>query len=184
MANDTNVSEEPVPRPTLDEAALAELYRRHAGELLRTLIRVCNGDRGKAEDVLQETFVRAWKNPGAVTSGPACRRWLFTVARRIAIDHFRMVTARPQEVSDEAPEDRGPAYDPYDAAVEARDMEVALAKLPAHHRDVLVELHLRDRSVAEAAKTLGLPAGTVKSRHYYAVRALRSVLEAQGVHAA
>jgi RNA polymerase sigma-70 factor (ECF subfamily) len=180
MAGNARIGEESVPRPTLDEATLAGLYHRHADELLRMLVRVCNGDRGKAEDVLQETFVRAWKNPGVIARGQSCRRWLFTVARRIAIDHFRMVAARPQEVSDEAPEERVPLHDPYDAALQARDIEVALAELPAHHRDVLIELHLHDRTVPDAARTLGVPDGTVKSRHYYAVRALRGVLEARG----
>jgi RNA polymerase sigma-70 factor (ECF subfamily) len=170
---------------TLDEATLAELYRLHGGHLLRALIRITNGDRGRAEDILQETLVRAWRNPAAIARGPAaCRPWLFTVARRIAIDHFRMVAARPQEVSDEAPEDRTPAYDPYDDVLAARDIEVVLAKLPAHHRAVLVELYLNGRSVVDAARVLGIPVGTVKSRNHYAVRALRPMLEAAGLRVA
>jgi RNA polymerase sigma-70 factor (ECF subfamily) len=167
---------------TLDEATLAELYRLHGGYLLRALVRITNGDRGKAEDILQETLIRAWRNPGAVTRGPAeFRPWLFTVARRIAIDHFRMVGARVKEVGDETPEDHIPSYDPFDSVAEARDIEVVLAQLPAHHREVLVELHLNGRSVAETARRLGVPAGTVKSRHHYAVRAVRPMLEAAGV---
>ncbi|MGH3375889.1 MAG: sigma-70 family RNA polymerase sigma factor, partial [Actinoallomurus sp.] len=170
---------------TLDEATLAELYRLHGGYLLRALVRITNGDRGKAEDIVQETLIRAWRNPGALTRGPMeCRPWLLTVARRIAIDHFRMVAARAKEVSDEAPGDRTPSYDPFDSVVEACDIEIVLAQLPAHHREVLVELHLNGRSVAETARRLGVPAGTVKSRHYYAVRAVRPILEAAGVHAA
>ncbi len=170
---------------TLDAATLAELYRLHGGYLLRALIRITNGDRGRAEDILQETLVRAWRNPKAMARGPEhCRPWLFTVARRIAIDHFRMVAARVTEVSDEAPEDHSPSYDPYDAVLAARDIAVVLDRLPAHHREVLVELHLKGRSVAETAKVFGVPAGTVKSRSHYAVRALRPMLEAAGVHAA
>ena len=170
---------------TLDDATLAELYRLHGGYLLRALIRMTSGDRGRAEDILQETLVRAWKNPAAMARGPEnCRPWLFTVARRIAIDHFRMVAARVPEVSDEAPEDRTPSYDPFDAVLAARDVEVVLAQLPAHHREVLVELHLNGRSVADAARVLGVPPGTVKSRNHYAVRALRPMLEAAGLHSA
>jgi RNA polymerase sigma-70 factor, ECF subfamily len=170
-------------QPTLGEADLAELYELYGGRLLHLLVKLCNGDRGKAEDILQETFVRAWRNPHAISTGPSCWRWLCTVARRIAIDHFRMVGARPKEVAQETPEDRIPAHDPYDAVLESRDIEVALAELTPHQREVLVELHLRDRSVNEAARVLGVPAGTVKSRHYHAVRALRSVLEAAGMDA-
>jgi RNA polymerase sigma-70 factor, ECF subfamily len=165
---------------TMDETRLAELYARHGGHLLATLTRLANGDRGKAEDVLQETFVRAWRNPAALDCDPAsCRRWLFTVARRIAIDHFRMVAARPKEISDEAPEGHVPAYDPYDEVVDAVDMEVLIARLPRHHRDVLVELHLRDRSIPETARVLSLPVGTVKSRRHHAVRALRKIMETE-----
>ncbi|GAB2805421.1 sigma-70 family RNA polymerase sigma factor [Actinoallomurus bryophytorum] len=172
-------------KATLDEATLAELYRLHGGYLLRALMRITNGDRGRAEDILQETLVRAWRNPGAIARGPAsCRPWLFTVARRIAIDHFRMVAARPAEISDESPEDRTPAYDPYDDVLAACDLEVVLAKLPAHHRAVVVELHLNGRSVVDAARVLGIPVGTVKSRNYYAVRALRPMLEAAGLRVA
>jgi RNA polymerase sigma-70 factor (ECF subfamily) len=171
-------------KSTLDEATLAELYRLHGGYLLRALIRITNGDRGRAEDILQETLVRAWRNPAAIERPASCRPWLFTVARRIAIDHFRMVAARPQEVSDEAPQDRTPAYDPYDDVLAARDIEVVLAKLPPHHRAVLVELHLNGRSVVDAARVLGIPVGTVKSRNYYAVRALRPMLEAAGLRVA
>jgi RNA polymerase sigma-70 factor, ECF subfamily len=169
------------PKNTLDEARLAELYRQHSGRLLGSLMRLTNGDRGKAEDLLQETFVRAWRNPDALDCGPtACRRWLFTVARRIAIDHFRRVAARPAEISDETPETYAPVYDPFDELVAAADLEVLLARLPQHHRDVLVELHLRDRTISDTAKVLNLPVGTVKSRRHHAVRALRKIIEMDG----
>jgi RNA polymerase sigma-70 factor (ECF subfamily) len=185
MTNDARTSEANGAQATLDEATLAELHRRHGGHLLATLSRLTNGDRGKAEDILQETLVRAWRNPQAIASNSvANRRWLFTVARRIAIDHFRMVSARPKEICDEAPESWIPAYDPYDDVLEACDMKVVLAGLPAHHRDVLVELHLNDRSIVGTAKLLGVPVGTVKSRNYHAVRALRSMLEAEGMRTA
>jgi RNA polymerase sigma-70 factor (ECF subfamily) len=180
----TEGNEEPVaavPRPTLDEATLVELYRLHGRYLLRALVRITSGDRGKAEDILQETFLRAWRNPSAIKHDlVGCRPWLYTVARRIAIDYFRMVGTRVKEVSDDAPEERIPTYDPFDAVLEAQDIRVMLAKLPAHHRDVLVELHLNGRSTADAASVLGIPVGTVKSRHYHAVRALRPMLEAAG----
>ena len=168
------------PRPTLDHDTLAELYRLHGPYLLRSLLRVTCGDRGKAEDILQETLLRAWQHPEAISRGAEqSRPWLFTVARRIAIDHLRMAAARAKEVADEAPEERRDATDAYEGVLAARDMAAALSVLQPHHRDVLVELHLRDRSVAQAAEVLGIPAGTVKSRNFYAIRALRPVLESQ-----
>ncbi|MGW4809951.1 sigma-70 family RNA polymerase sigma factor [Kitasatospora sp. NPDC004272] len=175
----------PPERATLDQHTLAELYRLHGGYLLRAMLRATSGDRGKAEDIVQETLLRAWQNPAAIRRGPEhSRPWLFTVARRIAIDHFRMQSARAREVFDESAEEHAGAHDPYDELLDACDMAVALAELPDHHRDVLVELHMKGRSVAEAAAVLGIPAGTVKSRNFYAVRALRPILEARGTAAA
>ncbi|MEU1503514.1 sigma-70 family RNA polymerase sigma factor [Kitasatospora sp. NPDC005748] len=172
-------------RPTLDQQTLAELYRLHGGYLLRAMLRVTSGDRGKAEDIVQETLLRAWQNPAAIRRGPEYSRpWLFTVARRIAIDHFRMQAARAQEVADDAPEEHAGTHDPYDEVLAAQDMAIALAELQPHHRDVLVELHMHGRSMAEAAAVLGVPVGTVKSRSFYAVRALRPILEARGMVAA
>jgi RNA polymerase sigma-70 factor (ECF subfamily) len=169
-------------RATLDQDTLAELYRLHGPYLMRALLRVTSGDRGKAEDILQETLLRAWQNSAAIQRGlEQSRPWLFTVARRIAIDHFRMATARVQEVADDTPEDHAATHDAYDQVVAARDLETAMAELQPHHREVLVELHLNGRSMAEAAQVLGVAVGTVKSRSFYAVRALRPILESRGI---
>ncbi|MFJ3902999.1 sigma-70 family RNA polymerase sigma factor [Streptomyces sp. NPDC090025] len=169
-------------RPTMDRDTLAELHRLHSPYLMRALLRLTSGDRGRAEDILQETFLRAWQNPQALTRGPEHGRpWLFTVARRIAIDHFRMQAARVKEVGDEAPEDRTTGQDPYDEVLLAHDVRKALDKLPPHQREVLVELHMNDRSAAETAALLGIPPGTVKSRNFYAVRAFRPLLERRGL---
>lgn len=165
---------------TLDEATMAQLYRLHGPYLLRALLRVTSGDRGKAEDILQETLLRAWQHPEAVSRGAeASRPWLSTVARRIAIDHHRMQAARAQEVAGDAPEEPVTTGNPFDDVLAARDIEVALDRLQPHHRQVLVELHLNGRSVADAARALGIPAGTVKSRNFYAIRALRPILADQ-----
>ncbi|MFI8455126.1 sigma-70 family RNA polymerase sigma factor [Kitasatospora sp. NPDC085464] len=167
-------------RPTLDPDTLAEIHRLHGGYLLRSLLRATGGDRGKAEDILQETLLRAWQHPEALSNGPEqSRPWLFTVARRIAIDHYRMAAARAKEVIGEPLEDRPLAEDPYEQVVAARDIALALRRVQKHHRDVLVELHLKDRSVLEASAKLGVPPGTVKSRNFYAIRALRPVLAAE-----
>ncbi|MER7667047.1 sigma-70 family RNA polymerase sigma factor [Kitasatospora sp. NPDC096128] len=172
---------EPAPaRRTLDPDTLAEIHRLHGGYLLRALLRNTGGDRGKAEDILQETLLRAWQHPEALAAGPEhSRPWLFTVARRIAIDHYRMAAARAQEAIGEPVEDRPLAEDPYEQVVVARDIALALRRVQKHHREVLVELHLKDRSVLEAAAQLGVPPGTVKSRNFYAVRAMRPVLAAE-----
>ena len=161
---------------------MRKIYDHHAAALLRTLLNWTYGDWQAAEDLMQETMLRAWRHLETLDTDPqALRPWLFTVARRIAIDHLRMAAARAKEVTDEAPEERRDATDAYEGVLAARDMAAALSVLQPHHRDVLVELHLRDRSVAQAAEVLGIPAGTVKSRNFYAIRALRPVLESQQV---
>ncbi|WP_370088518.1 sigma-70 family RNA polymerase sigma factor [Streptacidiphilus sp. MAP12-16] len=192
-ASDTLIADEPevdcggdassAPRagqPTLDEHTLRELYRMHGPYLTQLLTRTTNGDLGRAEDILQETLLRAWQHPDAVSRGAELSRpWLITVARRIAIDHYRMQAARAKEVMVDTPVEQSAVHDPFDELDAACDMEEALTELHPHHRDVLVELHLNGRSVAQAAMVLGVPAGTVKSRHFYAIRALRPVLEAR-----
>jgi len=168
-------------RPTLDKQVLAELYHLHGHYLLRALLRLTNGDRGRSEDIVQETMIRAWQHPEAISRGPEhSRPWLFTVARRIAIDHFRMQASRVKEVASEVPEDGRVVADPFDEVLSTHDIQAALAELTPQHREILIELHLRGRSVLQAAHRLGIPPGTVKSRSFYAMRALRPVLEERG----
>jgi RNA polymerase sigma-70 factor (ECF subfamily) len=167
---------------TLSDEVLRQLYRRHSSAILRMLMRTTGADLAQAEDILQETILRAWQHPESVSRGlDQALPWLLTVARRISIDQFRMRAARPQELVDEVPPTGALVPDPADRIVADRDVAVALAELHPRHRAVLLEVHVRDRSVAQAAEKLGVPVGTVKSRTYHAVRALRPVLEAHGM---
>jgi RNA polymerase sigma-70 factor (ECF subfamily) len=166
----------------LDQDTLAELWRMHGAFLLRALSRVTGGDQGRAEDVLQETLLRAWQNPDAIPLRiEQSRPWLLTVARRIAIDHIRRQAARAQEVPSEGLADHSSIEDPYDDLLADLDLELAFAELSPQHREVLTELYLNGRSVAGTADVLGIPQGTVKSRNYYAIRAIRPVLERRGL---
>lgn len=163
------------------DAALRVLYEQHAAPLLGYALRLSGGDRGRAEDIVQETLLRAWRHPQALDPerGPV-RSWLFTVARNVAVDAHRARRARPQEVGDE-PLALVPAADEIEQALDTWLVSDALATLSADHRAVLVETYYRGRSVAEAAAVLGVPPGTVKSRTFYALRALRLALEERGV---
>ncbi len=162
-----------------DEDLIRALYAEHAGPLLRYAIQLMSGDRQRAEDVVQETLLRAWQHPGAITGRPA-RPWLFAVARNIAIDSYRARRARPQEVGETALE-LVQAPDEADRALESWAVADALTTLSPEHRHVLLETYYRGKSVAEAAVTLGIPSGTVKSRTFYALRALRLALEERGL---
>ncbi len=166
---------------TAQDRMLRALWDEHAAPLLAYALRLTQGDRGRAEDVVQETFLRAWRRPPH--QDPAhgsLRPWLLTVAHRIAIDEHRARQARPREVGDDALVSVA-VEDGIDRALESWLVAEALTTLTPPHREVLVETYYRGRSVAEAAAALRVPAGTVKSRTFYALRALRVALEERGV---
>lgn len=158
---------------------LRALYAEHGGALMGYALRLTGGDRQHAEDVVQETLLRAWRHPGALVGRPV-RPWLFTIARNLVVDAYRARRARPRETGDAALE-LLPAGDDIDRALESWTVAEALADLSPDHRAVLIETYYRGRSVAEAATVLGIPPGTVKSRTYYALRALKLVLEERGL---
>lgn len=164
-----------------DAELLRALHAEHGDALYAHALRLSEGDRQRAEDLVQETFLRAWQHPEALDpSRGSVRGWLFTTARNLAIDAWRRRSARVAEVFTQAPPEL-PAVDETDRAVESWLVADALGRLSAPHREVLVECYYRGRSVAEAAARLGVPAGTVKSRTYYALRQLRLALEELGV---
>ncbi len=166
-------------RTSSDEELIRVLYAEHAGPLLRYAIHLMAGDRQLAEDIVQETLLRAWQHPAAIAGRPA-RPWLFAVARNIAIDSYRARRVRPHEVGEGALQVL-PLPDDAERALESWAIADALLSLRVEHRHVLLETYYRGKSVAEAAAALGIPAGTVKSRTFYALRALRLALEERGL---
>jgi RNA polymerase sigma-70 factor (ECF subfamily) len=166
-----------------DEQLLRALFDQHAPALLSYALRLVDGDRGRAEDVVQETLLRAWRHPEAMAAERGSPRpWLFAVARRIAVDAHRRRRARPQEVGDDILAQL-PTQDDVDRALDGWLVADALAALSPAHREVLVQTYFAGRSVAEAAEVLGVPSGTVKSRTHYALQALRLALLERGVTA-
>jgi RNA polymerase sigma-70 factor (ECF subfamily) len=164
------------------EAYTRALYDQYGPALQRHLTRL-TGDRAQAEDLVQETMLRAWRNRDKVNS--MCMAWLWHVGRNLAVDLFRAQKARPcmkwSSIPDEVAEDIG--YTPPDETSRVNDtITVAsmLAALDPIHREVLVEVYIRDHSVTQAAKALGIPSGTVKSRTSHALEELRAVAGRQG----
>jgi RNA polymerase sigma-70 factor (ECF subfamily) len=162
-----------------DEAFIRALYAEHGGALLRYALHLTGGDRQRAEDLVQETIVRAWRHPEALADRPA-RPWLFAVARNLAVDAYRARQSRPPEVG-QAVLDTRPADDDADRTLESWAVAEALATLRPDHRKVIVETYYRGCSVAEAAAILGIPPGTVKSRTFYALKALKLALQERGL---
>jgi RNA polymerase sigma-70 factor (ECF subfamily) len=168
--------ENPADRADANDWMLA-VWQAHAGALLRYLTGLTLGERQTAEDLLQETLLRAWRNRSVLNPDvQSLRPWLYTVARRIAIDNGRARAARPREVM-ARDITNVPAPDEMQRVVVVQAVRRSLARLSAAHRQVLIEVYYRRRPVPEVAKDLGIPEGTVKSRVYYALRALRQALD-------
>jgi RNA polymerase sigma-70 factor (ECF subfamily) len=166
----------------LDEAALRLLYAEHSGPVLAYLLKLTR-DRARAEDLLQETMLRAWRRPEAFQPGRgSVRAWLCTVAHNLVVDDARSRAARPTETElTEYTERAEDGIDPYEAALRAWEFADALAALSAEHRAVVIEVYYRRATVNEAARALGIPPGTVKSRTFYALRALRLACQERGI---
>lgn len=170
---------------TADEELLRTLYAEHAGPLFHYALRLTSGDRQWAEDVVQETLLRAWQHPAAFdpARGPA-RAWLCTVARHLVIDAHRARQARPAEAGGEALEraaEQTSGEDEIEQALQSWAVADALRTLSPDHRAVLLETYYHGRTMTEAARVLGIPLGTVKSRTYYALHALRLALQERGI---
>ena len=160
-------------------ALIRALQEEHGGDLLRYAQRHAR-DRESAEDVVQETFARAWRHPASVSGSPgSARAWLFTVARNLIVDELRSAHHNREIAVDAVPEQA--VGDAADALLDRILLSDALTGLSTEHRAVLVDAYWGGRSVREIAERLGVPEGTVKSRTYYALRSLKVVLEELGV---
>jgi RNA polymerase sigma-70 factor (ECF subfamily) len=166
-----------------EDTLVRMLYDEHAGPLLMFVLRLTGGDRQRAEDIVQETLLRAWRNAHRLGAQgqQSLRPWLVTVARRIAIDDHRSASARPAETYDRELESFPTTSDETDRVLQSMTVSDALRELSQSHREILIETNFRGRTVPEAAEKLNLPLGTAKSRVYYALRALRTALQQRGV---
>lgn len=166
----------------VDSTVMRLLYQQHAAALWRYAVRL-TGDRTRAEDVVQETLLRAWRHPEVSRdTDRSARAWLFTVARNLIIDERRSARYRTESGSTdvEAAADRaGP--DEVETALNRILLEEALAQLSDEHRAVIGRAYYRGWSTAQIAADLHLPEGTVKSRLHYGMRALRLRLQEMGV---
>ncbi|TDE97417.1 sigma-70 family RNA polymerase sigma factor [Occultella glacieicola] len=161
------------------DSALRALHEAHAPALLRYVVSL-TGDEAFAQDVVQETLVRAWRHPEIMDRDEGPRRaWLFTVARNLVIDDRRSARNNRERSTDHLPERS--TGDETMAVLDSWLITEALLGLSPDHRAVVVGAYFGGRSVADLAAELEVPPGTVKSRMHYAMRALRLALQEKGV---
>jgi RNA polymerase sigma-70 factor (ECF subfamily) len=161
-----------------DPEAIQQLHHAHAAALWGYVLRL-TGDRALAEDVVQETLLRAWRHD--VTDGPqgSARAWLFTVARNLVVDDARSARHRHEAPTDDLPE--RPDADRIDRLFDSLVVTDALRSIGEDHRAVVVKAYFGRLTTAEIAAELDIPPGTVKSRLHYGLRALRLALQERGV---
>jgi RNA polymerase sigma-70 factor (ECF subfamily) len=166
-----------------DRAAVEELLRRWDRRLLYYIRRLVDDDEQDAWDVLQQTFLLVVRKLHTLREPRRLPAWLYAVARNSAMAHRRSNAAADARTDGavEVEELTGPDDAAEFSSDDVEAVHAALAKLSVSHREVLTLLFLQDLSVEEIAGVIGVPAGTVKSRAHYAKRAMRAILQREGV---
>ena len=178
MATDAQLIE----RLTTDESgdALRALYRAYSGELFGFAVNAL-GERGAAEELVQEVFTRAWRHADRYDPARASvRTWLYQIARHAIIDARRRASVRPGLPAHE-PVDEPEGGASLEQAMLGWQVAAALERLTPEHRQMIRMAQFRGLTMREIAEHTGLPLGTVKSRTWYALRSLRLVLDEMGV---
>jgi RNA polymerase sigma-70 factor, ECF subfamily len=170
---------DPQPALATDDGVRA-VYAAHGPELFRFAVRSL-GDRGLAEEAVQETFVRAWRASDRFDDElGSLRTWLFAIVRNVVIDLSRARAVRPGLSPVDGASDEIVIDSAFDQVLTAWQVEEALRMLSDEHRAALIEVHYKGLAYTEVASSLGVPVGTVKSRVYYALKAMRLALEELG----
>lgn len=159
-----------------DRGAFEDLYRRYARPVFGLALRRL-GDRGRAEDAVQETFASIWRSASSYRPerGPGAP-WLYAVARNAIVDRSRARAETPAEVPDEPSSEPGPPDRAEESWVQWR-VHRALEELPEREREVIALAYWSGLSQSEVAEFLGVPLGTVKTRTRAALAHLADLLE-------
>ncbi|HXV97966.1 MAG TPA: sigma-70 family RNA polymerase sigma factor [Anaerolineae bacterium] len=171
-----------------DAAALESLYEQYASAVMGLALKML-GDRAAAEEVVQETFWRVWRNASSFYEQQgAFSNWLFGITRNLAIDSWRRRKARPQPIFDDAEEQQlehnpDPNVDVSESAwtaIKHVQVREALGTLPPAQREVVEMAFFGGMTRQEIAESTGVPLGTVHTRARLGLQKLREVLQEQG----
>ncbi len=185
------LSERPIPGTSASGAQgslddLRVLYDLHGAEIFHFCFRLV-GERGLAEEAVQESFLRAWRARDRWNGDlGSIRTWLYSIARNVSIDLLRARSVRPPlgradssgEVVDLSQQNGAP--DAYDELLDGWMLEEGLRRLRDEQRHAIVETYVKGRPYADLAQELGIPEGTVRTRVFYGLKALRLALEEMG----
>ncbi len=174
--------EDPFPRASRerfvsgDLEALGEVYSIYSGPV-QSVVRGVLGGGGNVDDVVQETFMRAWRGAGSFDPARSLGPWLFTIARRTSIDMLRKENRATRSDHDELTDNVSIVDLPgIEEAWERWEIRIALDQLPEEERTVLMLSHFHGFTHPQIADHLGIPAGTVKSRSHRAHQRLSALL--------
>lgn len=160
---------------------MAEIYHRYAGRLYRFGVQLL-GDAGLAEELVQECFVRLWRTAGQFDlSRGTVAAYMFVMGRSIAVDLRRRPSSRPLMPVEEA--QVPPQPDNTDRIVETLMVRDALDSLSTAHREVLTLANTEGLTQSQIAERLALPLGTVKTRMFHGLKALKTALAERGYDA-
>jgi RNA polymerase sigma-70 factor, ECF subfamily len=166
------------------ETRLKALVAKHRRAVFAHTLRLTSGDAGWAEDVVQETFLRAWRRWEHMTpEHGSVRGWLMRVAHNLVMDGYRSARMGRGEVPLDVVDDVA-IPESTDQILASHVVHEALQHLPEPHRQALEATYFCDQTAAQAAHNLDVPVGTVKSRVFYGLRMLRSIMKIDAAAAA
>ena len=164
-----------------DQTAVDQVVERHYDALFGYLARLTSGDRALAEDLIQETFIRALRSIAQYQYPRPFKAWLYAIATNAARNHYTSADSRHTDSPDDELPDLSDDSTPDAALIEQEDARIvvqALASLPDFQREVIVMVYYQQFSLQEAADTLDIPLGTVKSRLSNGIARLRTWMKA------
>lgn len=155
-----------------DPGAVREVYDRYSRPVFTVAYRAL-GDRGLAEEAVQQTFLQAWRASSKFDADKDPAPWLYAIARRVAIDLYRR--EKRHDYDSDVPE-VAVLPDSLEGAWEAWEVRTALDRIPSDERELLRATHFLGLTHSQVAEQMGVPIGTVKSRLYRAHRRMAGLL--------
>lgn len=170
-----------------DGRALNDLLGRYVSPLYRFVLRLC-GDTSQAEDIVQETCLKAWRKLSSFQTNRSFKTWIFTIARNTTFDYLKKKKAIPfstldeqssidEVFEDQIEDDRPLPPELLEHQDRAQLLNEAVKQLPEKSRTILQLHEGEDMTFQEIAETLSEPLNTVKSRYRRALKSLRDLLE-------